>query len=102
VAKDPVGCKVYYREMSILEDVLDERQFDVVRDREAVYVDVLLGAIKRGIRIGQFREVDPKMAAFAIVSLGAWASTWYNPSGTVDVATLADFFTDFAIRGLAA
>ena len=58
--------------------------------------------IQEGIRSGEFRAVDPKMAAHAILGMCNWLYQWYSPGGRLSPEGIARIFSDLALRGLAA
>lgn len=58
--------------------------------------------IKDGIRTGEFREVDPKVAAFAVIGMANWTSRWYSPSGQRSPDEIGEIIADFALHGLSA
>ena len=98
----PLAVRVYYRELASLDDWMPAEKHADVRAREAIFAGYFTAAIRRGVADGSFRAVDPKVAAFGLIGIGAWASTWYDPSGVVTVADLADLYGDMVINGLMA
>jgi AcrR family transcriptional regulator len=57
--------------------------------------------ISSGIRSGEFRAVDPKMAAFAVLGMANWTAWWYSPAGSKQPHEIANDIVDIALRGLA-
>ena len=58
--------------------------------------------IEEGIASGEFREVDPKIAAFAVIGMANWTSRWYSPSGSMTPGDIGLQIADFAIHALTA
>ena len=67
------------------------------RDR---YERALREIIAEGIRGGEFRAVDPKIAAFAILGAINWIARWYRPGGSIDAPGLGQQFADHLVGGL--
>lgn len=63
-------------------------------------LDLYTRFIQDGVTSGEFRELDPKMAAFAVIGMANSASRWYHPSGSRTPKEIAEFIADIAIRGL--
>ncbi|CAM3785119.1 HTH tetR-type domain-containing protein [Bordetella sputigena] len=56
--------------------------------------------IERGIRDGQFRMVDPHVAAFSLIGMCNWAAWWYKPNGRMSREEVAATMTEIAVNGL--
>ncbi len=69
----------------------------VTRDRYAKLVEQ---AIENGMRTGEFRKMDPRLAMFAFFGVVNWTYTWYRPDGELSMSELSDFIWEFARRGL--
>jgi AcrR family transcriptional regulator len=67
------------------------------RDR---FERVLRDLVTKGVAEGEFREVDPKIAVFAILGSINWIARWYSPEGGAEGAALGDQFADLLIGGL--
>lgn len=65
-------------------------------------LDLYVGMIKDGIASGEFRQVDAKMAAFAVIGMANWTSNWYSATGSKTPAEIGLMVADFAIHALAA
>ncbi len=77
-----------------------ERRAEIIAARDR-YEKVLRGLIEQGIAEGEFRDVDPKLAVFAILGAINWIARWYRPEGAVHAAELGARFSDYLIGGLA-
>ena len=69
------------------------------QSRRHIY-DFYVKCIRDGIAAGEFRDVDPKIAAFAVIGAANWTSRWYSPNGPKSPAEIAEVITDFAMQGL--
>jgi TetR/AcrR family transcriptional regulator len=56
--------------------------------------------IAEGIGTKVFRDVDVKLAGFAMLGAINWISKWYSPEGPWSSADLAERFTDFLLAAL--
>lgn len=57
-------------------------------------------AIDAGIRTGQFRNVNPKVAAFAIIGMCNWGAWWFNPKGTLGFDDVVKTIVDLAMNSV--
>jgi len=67
--------------------------------RRQIY-DFYVRCIRDGVEAGEFRDVDPKIAAFAVIGMANWTSRWYSPSGPKSPREIADIIADIALQGL--
>lgn len=58
------------------------------------------GVIARGIEIGHFRPIDPRIAAFSILGMCSWTAWWFKPEGRQTAAEIADAIADMAIHSV--
>jgi AcrR family transcriptional regulator len=56
--------------------------------------------IENGIRDGQFRMVDPHVAAFSLIGMCNWSAWWYKPDGRLSRAEVAAIMADMAVQSL--
>lgn len=64
--------------------------------------DFYAKVIADGIASGEFRNVDPKVAAFAVIGMANWTSRWYTPAGARTPHEIGEIIADFALQGLLA
>lgn len=76
-----------------------ERRAEVIAARDH-YEKVLRDLIVQGVKDGEFREVDPKIAVFAILGAINWIARWYRPEGAVHAPELGAQFADYLVSGL--
>lgn len=69
--------------------------------RRDIY-DFYVRCISAGIASGEFREVDPKVAAFAVIGMANWTTRWYSPSGPRSPREIGEIIADMALHGLTA
>jgi TetR/AcrR family transcriptional regulator len=74
-----------------------QRRVVAARDR---YERALRAIITDGVRRGELRSVDPKVAVFVILGAINWIARWYRPEGLFDAAALGDEFADYLVAGL--
>ncbi len=57
----------------------DDDVMEHVKALRAEFMHPVVDVIERGVADGSFRDVDPAVAAMAVLSFGFWAWTWYEP-----------------------
>jgi AcrR family transcriptional regulator len=65
---------------------------------EQEFRDLLRG----GMAAGEFRQVDAKLTAFAIIGIGHTVGRWYSPDGPLAPEQIAAQYVDFILAGLRA
>lgn len=71
--------------------------FDGARRRIlTIHIDV----ISEGIESGEFRDIDPRLAALSVLGIVNWISWWYTPNGRDSFEVLQDQLVTIAINGL--
>ena len=75
------------------------RQAQVIAERDR-YERELRRIIDDGIERGEFRQVDSKLAAFAILGAINWIARWYQPEGPMQGSELGTEFADYLMGGL--
>lgn len=76
-----------------------ERQAEVIRERDK-YERGLRKIIDAGVKAGEFRKVDSKIAVFAILGAINWIARWYKPEGATKAPELGDQFANYLVGGL--
>ena len=76
-----------------------ERQAEVIQARDK-YERGLRRIIDQGVKDGEFRDVDSKIAVFAILGAINWIARWYRPEGAVKAPELGAQFADHLVGGL--
>ena len=60
------------------------------------------GIIADGVRSGDFRPVDDRLAALAIIGMVTWTPQWFNPERGPSATKVADAIADLAVQSVAA
>ena len=60
----------------------------------------LRATVAAGILTREFRQVDPKIATFAILGSINWIARWYRPDGALRADELGSEFADHLVGGL--
>ena len=76
-----------------------ERQNEVIQARDK-YERGLRKIIDNGIKAGEFRQVDSKIAVFAILGAINWIARWYRPDGAIRAPELGEQFANYLVGGL--
>jgi AcrR family transcriptional regulator len=76
-----------------------ERQKEMIAARDR-YEHELRRIIDRGIKEGEFRRVDSKIAVFAVLGAINWIARWYSPEGSVHAPELGEQFAEHLVGGL--
>jgi AcrR family transcriptional regulator len=66
------------------------------------YAELVETIIADGIRSGEFRAVDVKMATFAILGACNWIHRWYAAGGRLHPGEISAAFGEFFLSGLGA
>lgn len=77
----------------------EERRAEMISGRDA-YERELRRTVERGVRAGEFRDVDPKLAVFAILGAINWIARWYRPEGELKAGAIGETFADHLMSGL--
>ncbi len=77
-----------------------EKQARMIAGRDR-YERQLRRIIDRGIRDGEFRKGNSKIAVFVILGAINWIARWYRPEGALRAAELGAEFADRLLGGLA-
>ncbi len=72
-----------------------------VRAEGELQARLLEKIIEQGIASGDFRQMDSKIAAHAILGMCNWLYQWYSPNGRLTPEAIADIFSDLVVDGLA-
>jgi TetR/AcrR family transcriptional regulator len=76
-----------------------ERQAEIIEARDR-YEHGLRKIIDKGVKDGEFRPVDSKLAVFAILGAINWIARWYRSDGAVQAPELGEQFADYLVGGL--
>lgn len=76
-----------------------ERQAEVIAARDR-YERSLRKIIDQGVKDGEFRPVDSKIAVFVILGAINWIARWYRPEGALHALELGSEFASHLVGGL--
>lgn len=79
--------------------ILPKRTRDAVRRRQKEVEQSLQEALKEGMESGDFKVIDVKAAAFAILGAANWVYRWYQPRGKLTPDIIAEQFIDLLENG---
>lgn len=66
------------------------------------YINRFKKIIEGGIKSGEFKEVDTKLAVMTLFSSLNWMPDWYDPTGIIDPGQLGNQLADMLLEGLKA
>jgi len=87
---------LYLREVESLPEHLRQ----AVRAANRAYRVRLASIIRQGVEAGEFKPVDPAVAALVILGACNWASQWYTPGGRLSAQELTGVFLELLLNGL--
>jgi AcrR family transcriptional regulator len=97
LADNVVQVTVFFQDFGSLDA---DRREQIVAQRDN-YDRFLRELIQLGQAQGSIcAHVDPKIATFAILGMINWSYQWYRVGGSMDPATVAGQFADFALASL--
>lgn len=79
---------------------LSGRYHAKVRAEGERHARLLEQIIQQGITSKDFRAIDTKMAAHAILGMCNWLYQWYSPDGRLTPQQIAEIFSDLTVDGL--
>ena len=68
-----------------------------VAKRDA-YEAIVVGVLRDGVRAGVFEPLDPKLTAFAVISMCTNVGIWYRPDGRLTLSEVARSYATMATR----
>jgi AcrR family transcriptional regulator len=90
--------RVFFEHHRELPDAARER----VRTKRDEYQRHVEDTIRRGIAAGELRDVDPRLASFALFGMCNWAYQWFSVDGALPASGVADLYAGILLRGLGA
>lgn len=91
------AISVFFRDRRFLSE---ETFTDIKRKRDD-FERLVTATLERGIEDGVFAPLEsPKLAAFGIIGMCAWAHEWFRPNGGLSAAEIARMYADIVIQGL--
>lgn len=71
-----------------------------IQERRDEYEEIFRDVIRDGIADGAFRQVDPKVAALAVLGALNWTVKWFQPGGRRSAQDIGDDFSKVLVDGL--
>lgn len=75
-----------------LSEVYDQGRRRVLREFSAV--------IDEGVRLGEFRPVDPRIAALGVIGLSNWVAWWHRPGDQRANQSVAEALAEMAVASV--
>jgi AcrR family transcriptional regulator len=94
----PMLAVVSNAELHVLGDALGAETFALRRQSEQLLTDI----IRRGVNQAIFHVPNVWLAVAAIGGMGLWVAYWYAPDYHIPPEQVADGYSEFALRLLAA
>jgi AcrR family transcriptional regulator len=91
-----------FRVLDQIEFEMPERQATQHRRMKRAVLELWSQLIADGIRCGDLRQIDSRMATFALLGITNWTAWWYSPDGKLTPEQIANAMTDIGLFGLAA
>ncbi|MGV9292550.1 TetR/AcrR family transcriptional regulator [Amycolatopsis sp. NPDC003676] len=95
---------VYRAEIAIFMQeyrFLSGRTFAEIRRKRTEFERLVTEVLEKGIANGEFTApVPPKLLAFAVIGIGAWAYHWLDPQGAVTPREVGEAFGSLVVDGL--
>ena len=95
VASHPDLFAVYFNEKAHLTG----EHFDSATKIERQIVQTVTGVIREGIAAGFFHNVDPTVAAFAVMGASSWVYRWYRPQGRLSIEEVSEILQKVMLCG---
>lgn len=84
------------------EGQLPEADFQKIREEKRKFTRVVEDILQEGIALGLFRNLNPKLVAYAIIGMCNWLYRWYKPdSSAFTPDEIADQFITLLEQGYA-
>ena len=92
---------LHFRVVERNEPNLPVRQQSAARLARRNVLDNFSAAIEHGIKAGDFRPVDARLAAFALIGMCNWTAWWFKPGGRKTESEIIEAFVDMAVQAVA-
>jgi AcrR family transcriptional regulator len=79
---------------------LEEEQRGVILPLRDQYEMLLQGLLREGMEQGIFRQVDIKIASYALIAMCTEVATWFRPDGRLSVQQVIDIYSYMITDGL--
>ncbi len=79
---------------------LEEEQRGVILPLRDQYEMLLQGLLREGMEQGVFRQVDIKIASYALIAMCTEVATWFRPDGRLSVQQVIDIYSHMITDGI--
>lgn len=79
---------------------LEEEQRGVILPLRDQYEMLLQGLLREGMQQGMFRQVDIKIASYALIAMCTEVATWFRLDGRLSVQQVIAIYTQMITEGL--
>jgi AcrR family transcriptional regulator len=90
-----------FRVLDQIEFEMPEHQATQHKRMKREVLELWSQLISDGVAAGHLRDVDCRMAAFAVLGITNWTAWWYSPDGKLTPEQIAEAMTDIGLFGLA-
>jgi len=97
-AQQAFGTTIGKTDMRDLTPEHRAQYIEMRHEYERQFVDL----IRWGIAAGEFRKVDPKLTAFAIIGVGLTVGRWFRPDGPLTAQEIAVQYVELFVHALGA
>lgn len=96
ITSRPELFTVYFNEKAHLSD----EHREAVTNLERQIIQRMTVVLREGMAAGAFQEVDPTVAAFAVLGASSWVYRWYRPGGRLSVDEVSTTLQTVILSGL--
>jgi AcrR family transcriptional regulator len=90
-----------FRLLDRCENELPEELFKKHRAAKRVVRDAFVAVINQGVAAGEFRPIDPNIAAFSLIGMCTWVAWWFTPAGPEAIEATVGSICDLAVNTVA-
>jgi TetR/AcrR family transcriptional regulator, cholesterol catabolism regulator len=88
---------IFFREMKYI----NEDEFKLIREKRDRLEECFVKTIQNGIECGEFDpDINPRITAFSILGIPAWAIHWYRPDGPLTIEEIAKLNENIILKGI--
>lgn len=91
---------IQFRVVDQSEVSLPDAQRKIAESARRVLLQKFTEVIQRGVEIGRFRQVNARVAAFAIIGMCNWTAWWFKADGAKSAEEIAEMLADFGLHAL--
>jgi hypothetical protein len=73
-------------------------RLDLAVAKRDAYEAIIVGVLADGVHRGAFAPLDPKLTAFAVISMCTNVGIWYRPDGRLTLSEVAHAYATMATR----